>query len=36
MHGTDVTSDVIWVLVASGAIVLVAAPVALRMYHQER
>jgi ABC-2 type transport system permease protein len=36
MHGTDVTSDVIWVLVASGVIVLVAAPVALRMYHQER
>jgi ABC-2 type transport system permease protein len=36
MHGKDVTSDVVWVLVASGAIVLVAAPVALRMYHRER
>jgi ABC-2 type transport system permease protein len=36
MHGTDVTSDVVWVLAASGAIVLVAAPVALRMYHRER
>jgi ABC-2 type transport system permease protein len=36
MHGQDVGSDVVWVLVASAAIVLVAAPVALRMYHRER
>jgi ABC-2 type transport system permease protein len=36
MHGQDVTSDILWVLFASAAIVLVAAPVALRMYHQER
>jgi ABC-2 type transport system permease protein len=36
MHGQPVTSDVLWVLVASAVIVLVAAPVALRMYHQER
>jgi len=36
MHGKDVTSDIIWVLVASAAIVAVAAPIALRMYHKER
>jgi len=36
MHGKPVTSDVLWTLVASGVIVLVAAPIALRMYHQER
>ena len=36
MHGGNVTSDVLWVLAASAAIVLVAAPIALRMYHQER
>jgi ABC-2 type transport system permease protein len=36
MHGTDVTTDIAWVLVASAVIVAVAAPVALRMYHQER
>jgi ABC-2 type transport system permease protein len=36
MHGTEVGSDILWVLVASAAIVLVAAPIALRMYHQER
>jgi ABC-2 type transport system permease protein len=36
MHGTPVGSDILWVLVASAAIVLVAAPIALRMYHQER
>jgi ABC-2 type transport system permease protein len=36
MHGRDVTSDVVWVLAASAAIVLAAAPIALRMYHQER
>jgi ABC-2 type transport system permease protein len=36
MHGTDVTADVVWVLVASALIVLVSAPIAMRMYHQER
>jgi ABC-2 type transport system permease protein len=36
MHGQPVGSDILWVLVASAAIVLVAAPIALRMYHQER
>jgi ABC-2 type transport system permease protein len=36
MHGTPVASDVLWVLVAAAAIVAVAAPVALRMYHSER
>jgi ABC-2 type transport system permease protein len=36
MHGQDVGSDILWVLAASAAIVLVAAPVALRMYHRER
>ena len=36
MHGQPVGGDVLWVLAASAAIVLVAAPVALRMYHEER
>ncbi len=36
MHGKDVGSDVAWVFVASAVIVLVAAPIALRMYHRER
>lgn len=36
MHGQDVTGDVVWVFAASAAIVLVAAPVALRLYHRER
>jgi ABC-2 type transport system permease protein len=36
MHGQDVGADVLWVLVASAAIVAVAAPIALRLYHQER
>jgi ABC-2 type transport system permease protein len=36
MHGQAVTADVLWVLAASAVIVVVAAPVALRMYHQER
>lgn len=36
MHGKHVGSDILWVLAASAAIVLVAAPVALRMYHRER
>ena len=36
MHGQPVWTDVAWVLVASGAIVLVAAPIAMRMYRKER
>lgn len=36
MHGTPVWSDVAWVLVASAGIVLVASPVAIRMYRKER
>ena len=36
MHGQSVTGDVLWVLVASAVLVLVCAPIALRMYHQER
>jgi ABC-2 type transport system permease protein len=36
MHGQNVTSDVLWVLVASTVIVLVAAPIALRLYYKER
>ena len=36
MHGTPVGADVLWVLAASAAIVAVAAPIALRMYHSER
>jgi ABC-2 type transport system permease protein len=36
MHGQPVTSDIIWVLGASAVITLIAAPMALRMYRQER
>jgi ABC-2 type transport system permease protein len=36
MHGQNVGADIFWVLVASTLIVAVAAPIALRMYHQER
>jgi ABC-2 type transport system permease protein len=36
MHGRPVGPDIIWVLVASAVIVAVSAPIALRMYHQER
>lgn len=36
MHGQPVAADVAWVLGASAVIVLVAAPIALRMYRQER
>jgi ABC-2 type transport system permease protein len=36
MHGTDATSDILWVLVASAVIVAASAPVAMRLYHQER
>jgi ABC-2 type transport system permease protein len=36
MHGQPVGTDVAWVLVASAVIVLVAAPIAMRMYRKER
>ncbi|HMJ12329.1 MAG TPA: ABC transporter permease [Polyangiaceae bacterium] len=36
MHGTDVTGEVIWVVAASALIIAVSAPIAMRMYHQER
>jgi ABC-2 type transport system permease protein len=36
MHGQPVGSDIAWVLAASAAIVLVASPVAMRMYRKER
>jgi ABC-2 type transport system permease protein len=35
-HGQPVIADVLWVLAASAAMVLVFAPIALRMYHRER
>jgi ABC-2 type transport system permease protein len=36
MHGESVGTEVIWVLVASVAILLVASPIAMRMYRKER
>ena len=36
MHGQPVGTDVAWVLIASAVIVLVASPVAMRMYRKER
>jgi ABC-2 type transport system permease protein len=36
MHGERVVTDIVWVLVASGVIVLVAAPIAMRLYRKER
>jgi ABC-2 type transport system permease protein len=36
MHGRPAGSDVMWVLLASAAIVIVAAPVAMRLYRKER
>jgi ABC-2 type transport system permease protein len=37
MHGTgELTTDLLWVLGTSAAITAIAAPIALRMYHQER
>jgi ABC-2 type transport system permease protein len=36
MHGKPVTGDILWVLAASAVIVLVAAPIALRLYYKER
>jgi ABC-2 type transport system permease protein len=36
MHGNAAMTDVAWVLVASAAILLVASPIAMRMYRRER
>jgi ABC-2 type transport system permease protein len=36
MHGTSAWGDVLWVLVASALIVAVSAPIAMKLYHQER
>ena len=36
MHGNVAVSNVVWVLVASAAITVVFAPLAMRMYHKER
>ena len=36
MHGNVAVSNVVWVLVASAAITVVFAPLAMRMYHRER
>jgi ABC-2 type transport system permease protein len=36
MHGTDVAAEVTWVIVASALIVAISAPIAMRLYHQER
>jgi len=36
MHGKPAGTDVMWVLVASAVIVVVAAPIAMRLYRKER
>jgi ABC-2 type transport system permease protein len=36
MHGEPATADALWVLGASAAIVLVAWPIAMRLYRKER
>jgi ABC-2 type transport system permease protein len=36
MHGTDASADVLRVLAESAVIVAISAPIAMRMYHQER
>lgn len=36
MHGKPAGTDVIWVVVASAVIVLVASPIAMRLYRKER
>jgi ABC-2 type transport system permease protein len=36
MHGQPVWTEVAWVLAASALIVLVASPIAMRMYRKER
>jgi ABC-2 type transport system permease protein len=36
MHGQPAATDVMWVLIASAAMVAVAAPIAMRLYRKER
>jgi ABC-2 type transport system permease protein len=36
MHGEPAFADVLWVLIASGTIMLVAWPIAMRLYRKER
>jgi ABC-2 type transport system permease protein len=36
MHGEPALVEVTWVMVASAAIVLVASPIAMRLYRKER
>ena len=36
MHGKPAAAEVAWVLVASAVIIAISAPIAMRMYHQER
>jgi ABC-2 type transport system permease protein len=36
MHGTNVTSDILWTLAASAIIVAISAPIAMRLYYRER
>ncbi len=36
MHGQPVTEDILWVVATSVVVTAVSAPIALRMYHQER
>jgi daunorubicin/doxorubicin transport system permease protein len=36
MHGRPAGGDVMWTLLASAAIVLVASPIAMRLYRKER
>jgi ABC-2 type transport system permease protein len=36
MHGEPAGTDIMWVLIAAAAIVLVASPIAMRMYRKER
>lgn len=36
MHAAPAAADILWVLVASAIMVLVAAPIALHLYHRER
>jgi ABC-2 type transport system permease protein len=36
MHGQPAATDVMWVLASSALIVMIAAPVAIRLYYKER
>ena len=36
MHGQPVGTEILWVLLASAVIVLIASPIAMRMYRKER